>query len=931
MPFEPEKITKEHVLEAVKKIDSGEYTVSPSIKYYVTINGKHYPPKEVMRFAHELMNGEYLWERSGGEPTNKYLKSMGFEITEKSNDPVRDLIRAYKGKLRSQGNAQEVYKWQLGSKFREVWNAEIPFTEKVSRFQFSNLLFYNAIVVLKQATAEYPDEVEQMFRELFSEASPLQQRIDSFRSGFKDLYARMGHSRFSTHQDGRTMATYLTFYDPERYTYFKDSFYRKYCRLLNIKPEKPGKKYPHYLELVKSFIEEYINDDKELLALKSEFLNDTCDPDINNMILAQDILYQTLDTGMLDKRAYWRIGTTEGEGSEHTKWQSMLNGGYISIGWPEIGDLDEYDEVTRNVIQQALIDEAYYVDDNRTASRKAGEILTFYESIKIGDVILAQEGQKVLAIGEVTDDYEFLQEESFPHIHRVNWKVKGPDLINQEGLRTTVYPISDANLIGSVDRLLSENVKSEAILVKNNTVTMNLNTILYGPPGTGKTRYIQEIIRTQSLDKQKIAAVSQEVDVDDFVKKYKWWEVVALSLFDTNGNTATVPQLKEHPLIVAKKSQSGVKEIGPRLWGTLQHHTVDTCPNVNIAKKHGIPIFYKEENSDWRFDDINKFKIEFAELIAEYSNFKNPVESERPKRYLFTTCHQSLSYEDFIEGIKPQLNDIRDDEDQKLSYENRKGYFYIACNEAAKLAGYTNLNECLEDSHKIRKEKFKAAVNEGRFFYLFLDEINRCNVSAVFGELITLIEGDKRLGAENEIADVLLPYSQDLFGVPLNLRIVGTMNTADRSVEALDTALRRRFVFKAMEPNPELLNEKVVGEIALSTLLTAINERISYLLDNDHKIGHSYFYNLNNGDITGLKAVFNNAIIPLLKEYFYNDYEKIQLILGKGFVTATPAAPVFAGSQTADLDKTTYSFVNLENLSNEGFIEALKITVNAQA
>ncbi|MFB9080752.1 AAA family ATPase [Flavobacterium procerum] len=164
---------------------------------------------------------------------------------------------------------------------------------------------------------------------------------------------------------------------------------------------------------------------------------------------------------------------------------------------------------------------------------------------------------------------------------------------------------------------------------------------------------------------------------------------------------------------------------------------------------------------------------------------------------------------------------------------------------------------------------------------LIIDEINRGNVSQIFGELITLLEEDKRLG-KDEALEVALPYSKEKFGVPSNLYIIGTMNTADRSVESLDTALRRRFCFEEMPPVYHLngLQNEIFGHKAFE-ILEKINLRIEKLLDKDHKIGH--FYLLNKDEDSIIDSFYKN-IIPLLQEYFFGDYSKIGLVLGKGFV-----------------------------------------------
>lgn len=238
------------------------------------------------------------------------------------------------------------------------------------------------------------------------------------------------------------------------------------------------------------------------------------------------------------------------------------------------------------------------------------------------------------------------------------------------------------------------------------------------------------------------------------------------------------------------------------------------------------------------------------------------------------TFHQSYSYEEFIIGLKAKTT-----EDNKIEYSYEKGVFYNACERAAVLAGYSSLAECCSDTNESRNAKFAAAAGDkSRQFLFCIDEINRANISAVFGDLISLIEENKRLGAQNEMI-VRLPYTQELFGVPANLRLLGTMNTADRSIQILDTALRRRFQFKEYLPDYSVLRSDKA-----KTVLQAINDRIRALLGQDRQIGHSYFYDIEasaaDESIQILKALANK-IIPLLQEYFYNDVEKIRFVLGE--------------------------------------------------
>ncbi len=750
MNFQPNQITKEHVLRAIQKIEKEHLTLIAPTRWYVEINGQKYPPKEVMRYAHEQMNGEKIWNYGGGEPTNKYLKQMGFVILDKTENPVLEMISNYKKHLREHKLSDELYKWQLINYFKGRPRLDSStFVKEILEIDFNNLIYSIAVGAIRQLTLEETESYRQCLVELFDENKSLHERIKTFDGKVLKLYrALVPNEKLSHHHDERTISVLLTYHDPEKYTFFKDSYYQKYCKLLNIKAQKKGDKYVHYLELIEELIEEYLRSDIELVTLFKSSLPTHVYQDEGLNILAQDILFTQLDNA------------------------KMM--------------------------------------DNET-----------------------EESQQ-----------------------------------------------------------------------KENTMKQPLNQILYGPPGTGKTYHTINkavaIANPEFKDFQDREKLKKEYD-----RLVKEGQIVFTTFHQSMSYEDFIEGIK--PIPPDKEGESVIYRVQD---GVFKLICSDALAKDSISFNHAYEAFLKTL-SDAKLQDLKTPKgADFAVSVNRNGNLTLHTGLNKEKQGTLTK-----------ENILKEING----EDKFIGWE---GYFQGVINH-------------LKDNHQFSQEPLKVNRN----YVLIIDEINRGNVSQIFGELITLIEEDKRLGNEESLK-VTLPYSKKEFGVPPNLYIIGTMNTADRSVEALDTALRRRFSFEEMESKPELLQtsqmltrlfwkyekvkweekpyhalettaiglfkpsfdfhvekkkvwdqmlldrkNNVVGKyfesytfdgIQQDELLKTINLRIEKLLSKDHQIGHAYLMNVYSEE--ELKYAFYNKIIPLLQEYFYGDYGKIGLVLGKGFV-----------------------------------------------
>ncbi len=435
--------------------------------------------------------------------------------------------------------------------------------------------------------------------------------------------------------------------------------------------------------------------------------------------------------------------------------------------------------------------------------------------------------------------------------------------------------------------------------------TLPLNLILHGPPGTGKTyqmRALRDDFTPAPAAKTKSTAPRDVADLT-------WFEVIAIALADL-GRPAEAREVIAHPFVQAKYvEREPPTKLGPYVHATLQGHTVRESKTVHYERRTNPLVFDKTADSKWFLP---------AGLPEDLRPEPGPPAlPATPDNQFFVTFHPSFTYEDFVEGIRPES----DEDGGPVRYPLRAGIFKQACERAVQLTGF---DRGLAEFCALPATERTRLLADAQPAVLFVDEINRGNVARILGELITLIEPDKRLGADQELV-VTLPGSRQRFGVPSNLWIVGTMNTADRSVVALDVALRRRFAFEECPPRPELLDGVLVDGLDLGKLLRTINRRLLVLRDRDHLIGHAFFLPLKAAPtLDGLRRVFRESVLPLLLEYFHDDLGRVGLVLGPSWVSRAAGNDVFAKGFDHDhrddlAERPVWEIANVDTLPIEAF------------
>lgn len=655
----------------------------------------------------------------------------------------------------------------------------------------------------------------------------------------------------------------------------------------------------------------------------------------------------------------WKIAP----GRKGVGWSEWRDKNIVSIGWPELGDISK---LSKEEFDQKASHCAKTFDGYKNQGMQ--QVWTF-RNIKPGDRVVANAGKsKILGVGTVIGGYRFspgehfIEDEDYPHQLQVKWDSVAPRVIpEQKHWMRSIRPVPKEDFESF---LAAPEITEEEQVSKTSTVTTPVkaepcnpqNIILHGPPGTGKTYSTTERALQLILGPEKIKGMSQDTMVRHFRQLQQQGRIEFVTFHQSYGYEEFVEGIR--PVLdeqagseVRYELHQGVfKSIALRAAGEGLRNKAEIA-SFDLLWKQLLNDIDSEEN-------LVRTSISGIEYLLSVTSRKNihinacEVDDEGNVTVKDGHVGQTASKEnvrliwEHRQELGPEPEEITQGKTKKLFARKMGGdgghhytAIWIAYKELLQISRTT-----LRPSSKERPaesvvqealDKSSAGLVEFSFssaspqYVLIIDEINRGNISKILGELITLLEPDKRLSHANELKLPLSYSPEHRFAVPPNLHVIGTMNTADRSIALMDVALRRRFSFEELMPEKRIisrvLEQKKTGSHFIELvedIFETINSRIRFLYDQDHQLGHAYF--LEAVDCESLRLIFVDRLIPLLQEYFYGAWDKICMVLGcpydetgkpqrkgaiiedKKYKQPIVAASVFAEADTLGFDHDEY-------------------------
>ncbi len=824
----------------------------------------------------------------------------------------------------------ECFKWKMVNSFRKNWDLDaIDFVGmlKLSLKDASYLLDsaqnlpYGMLLDLAKAD---PVAVHQMFKKLYTENNDVVARITQFQNDAKELCAGLFPGK-QDYQRSTAVSAYIWLHDPDQHIFYKYTELKRACEYLesDYKPKKGDlqNNYNENYNLVLEISKELENH-KDLLALFNSLAEDDIyykDP--NHLILAHDIvIYISRVLYENGKTSEW-FGEDYDSGITKDDWKKLLK------------DSSVFDENGLKIVKRM-----YDYGGQATCvqlSQKYGLNYPFYN---FGSVHLAKRIYKKTGCEPYIENNG---EQSFWTILYIGRRAKkGEDGVFLWKLRDELKEAIEEELKEPYFAKVSlyEYKKAGADMESKNH-DISLNTILYGPPGTGKT-YNTAIYAVAICDNKPLDSLT---DYSAVMKRYNELKAEGRVAFTTFHQAYGYEEFIEgiKPVMKSSDGEEQSKDIKYDIMPGVFKKFCETASQKEVKTKgfefsKDAQIWKVTIRDEVRMDcfDNNRVRIDWSIDSDGANGFVNEMSKGD---IVITTDGNRKRINGIAVIVSEDAYELETNEDKTtrdvvwlakhidvdITEINAGRMLHrMTCSRVPKM----KIEDIIAVANENNKTLGGMVVEENTKPYVFIiDEINRGNISKIFGELITLIEDKKRKGMP-EGATARLPYSNDPFSVPANVYILGTMNTADRSIALMDTALRRRFQFEEKMPDASVLRRigaDKVDDLDVAAMLEKINERIEFLYDREHMIGHAFFTDLKDEPtIDRLATIFSKSVIPLLQEYFYEDYQKIQFVLGDNGKTddgykfiidsAVSAKNIFKGNVDAvvDLPEKKYEINN---------------------